>query len=38
MSGHPTCEIEMDYYAGRKYFAAGDDLRGKIKLKTTVEG
>lgn len=38
MSGHPTCEIEMDYVPGRKYFTAGDDLKGKIKIKTTVEG
>tara|TARA_B110000285_G_C15029503_1_gene565938 strand:+ start:161 stop:382 length:222 start_codon:yes stop_codon:yes gene_type:complete len=38
MSGHPTCEIEMDYVPGRKYFTAGDDLKGKIRIKTTVEG
>ena len=38
MSGHPTCEIEMEYLPGRKYFTAGDDLKGKIKMKTTVEG
>ena len=38
MSGHPTCEIDMDYIPGRKYFTAGDDLKGKIRIKTTVEG
>ena len=38
MSGHPNCEVILDYYDGRKFFTAGDDLKGKIKIKTLVDG
>ena len=38
MSGHPTCVVALDFYPGRKYFMAGDDLSGKVRIKTTVEG
>ena len=30
MSGHPSCEVTLDYYEGRKYFTKGDDLNGKL--------
>ena len=32
MSGHPTCEVILDYYEGRKYFTKGDDLNGNYIL------
>ena len=38
MSGHPNCEVLLDYYEGRKFFSAGDDLKGKIRIKTVVDG
>ena len=38
MSGQPTCSIILDHVPDRKYFTAGDDLKGKIMIKTTVDG
>lgn len=38
MSGHPTCEVVLQFNPNRKYFTAGDDLVGKVCLKTRVEG
>ena len=38
MSGHPTCEVILNKGPNKSYFTAGDDLRGKICLKTAVEG
>jgi hypothetical protein len=38
MSGHPTCEIVLEYPKDRKYYSLGDDLKGKIKIKTYVDG
>ena len=38
MSGHPSCEIVLRFNPNRKYFTAGDDLIGKVCLKTRVEG
>ena len=38
MSGHPDCEVLPDYYEGRSFFTSGDDLKGKIKIKTVIEG
>mmetsp|Transcript_2410 Transcript_2410/g.3685 ORF Transcript_2410/g.3685 Transcript_2410/m.3685 type:complete len:87 (+) Transcript_2410:65-325(+) len=42
MSGHPQCSISFDYPKGhensvRKFFTSGDNLCGKIEIKTTVE-
>jgi hypothetical protein len=30
MSGHPSCEVTLDFYEGRNYFMKGDDLNGKF--------
>ena len=38
MSGHPSCDVLLQFYKGRKYFKAGDDLKGKICIRTRVEG
>jgi len=38
MASHPSCEVFPDYYPNRTYFSAGDDLKGKIRIKTTVDG
>jgi hypothetical protein len=38
MSGHPTCDVVLNFNPNRKYFTAGDDLRGRICIKTAVEG
>ena len=38
MSGHPDCEVLPDFYEGRSFFTSGDDLKGKIKIKTVIEG
>ena len=39
VSGHPQCEILVHYpQAGLNYLTAGDDLKGKIQIKTSVEG
>lgn len=38
MSGHPSCDVLLDHYEGRTYFTAGDDLKGKVRIKTTVDG
>lgn len=38
MSGHPDCTVLLDYYDGRTFFTSGDDLKGKIKIKTVVPG
>ena len=38
MSGHPSCDVLPEYYDGRKFFTAGDDLKGSIRIKTTVDG
>ena len=38
LSGHPTCEVVLNFNENRKFFCAGDDLRGKVCIKTTVEG
>ena len=38
VSGHPSCEIVLTFNKDRKYFTAGDDLRGRILIKTAVEG
>lgn len=38
MSGHPSCEVELQFIENRQYFKAGDDLCGVVKIKTTVEG
>lgn len=38
MSGHPTCEVVLRFHQNRKYFTAGDDLNGKICIKTTIQG
>lgn len=38
MSGHPNCDVILDHYDGRTFFTAGDDLKGKIRIKTVVEG
>ena len=38
MSGHPNCDVILDHYEGRTFFTAGDDLKGKIRIKTVVEG
>jgi hypothetical protein len=32
MSGHPSCEVTLDFYEGRKYFMKGDDLNGKLLI------
>lgn len=32
MSGHPSCEVTLDFYEGRKYFMKGDDLNGKFSI------
>ena len=34
MSGHPTCDVVLNFNPNRKYFTAGDDLRGRICIKT----
>jgi len=38
MSGHPTCDVVLNFDPSRKFFTAGDDLRGRVCLKTAVEG
>jgi hypothetical protein len=38
MSGQPNCQIILDHLPDRKHFAAGDDLKGKIMIKTSVDG
>jgi hypothetical protein len=38
MSGHPTCDVVLNFNPNRKHFSAGDDLRGRICIKTAVEG
>jgi len=38
MSGHPTCDVVLNFNPNRKYFTSGDDLKGKVCIKTTVEG
>jgi len=38
VAGHPQCDVLLDYYQNREYFTAGDDLKGKITIKTTVDG
>ena len=38
MSGQPTCSIVLDHAPDRKYYKAGDDLKGKIMIKTKVDG
>jgi hypothetical protein len=38
MSGQPTCQIILDHNPDSKFFSAGDDLKGKILIKTTVDG
>ena len=38
MSGHPTCDVVLENYPGRTHFMAGDDLKGKVRIKTAVEG
>lgn len=38
VSGHPTCDVVLNFNPNRKYFSAGDDLIGRVILKTAVEG
>lgn len=38
LSGQPSCEVVLNFNPNRKFFTAGDDLRGRICIKTTVEG
>ena len=38
MSGHPTCDIVLNKGPNKKHYTSGDDLKGKICLKTAVEG
>ena len=38
MSGHPTCEVVLQKFEGRNHFTAGDDLHGRIIIKTSVDG
>ena len=38
MSGHPTCEVILNKAPTKKHYSAGDNLKGKICLKTAVEG
>ena len=32
MSGHPSCEVQLNFYDGRKYFTKGDNLNGKQSI------
>ena len=36
MSGHPSCEFVVNYPKDRTWMRAGDDLTGKIELRTSV--
>ena len=38
MAAHPTCDVIPEYYTDRTFFSSGDDLKGKIRIKTTVDG
>jgi hypothetical protein len=38
MSGHPTCEVVLEKFEGRNHFTAGDDLVGRVIIKTSVDG